>query len=155
MADTPAPAAPKSTADLQKENDALRAQLAATQQAIGAEKGPAYGTPICYCRQGEGFCRPGVIASEGFTELVKDRNNGQVAKHALIEYGEAPWTTDDKSPEHMKAHSFQTDRPYDPTGRPETWHLPDECPRQGGPGCPYAKAPMWPPRPALRSPQAP
>jgi hypothetical protein len=133
---------------LTRENAALTQQLAATQQAIVAEKGPTGGTAVCYQRQGEGFCRPAVIASEGFTEVLK-APGGALARHALIEYGEAAWTTPLDAPAHMKAHSFQTDRPWDPSGKPETWHLPSECPRQNGPGCPYAKNPQWP---ALRKP---
>lgn len=115
---------------LTKENEALKQQAA-------AEKGPDTGTVVCYQREGEGFCRPARIASEGFTEHVPGPG-GATHRHALIEYGEPPWIG-------TAAHTFQTDRHYDPMAGPNTWHLPDECPRNGAPGCPYAKNPVWPP----------
>lgn len=123
---------PGELARLREENEALRGQRA-------AEQGPPAGTPVCFQRGGEKFCRPAVVVSEGFTEHVQKQQGGPVARHALIEYGE---------PEHVKVkdedgnkvtpgHSFQTDRPWNPNGGPDTWHLLDECPHAGSPACPF------------------
>jgi len=121
---------------LLKENQALADQLKATQQSIAAEKGPPKNTRVCYQRAGEDFCRPGRVMSDGFTERVPGPA-GSTLCHALIEYGEPPWAP-------KAAHGFQTDRPYDTLGRPNTWHDPRDCPRDKGAGCPFADQPHYP-----------
>ncbi|MES2211511.1 MAG: hypothetical protein V4515_15205 [Chloroflexota bacterium] len=135
---------------LRAEVEALKGELAKHQE----EAGPPQDTKVCYQRTAEGFCRPAIIASAGYTEVMKGPT-GMVLRHALIEYGEPPWTKASGVPDHMKAHTFQADRPYNPVGTNETWHYADQCPRKGGPGCPYAKRPEWPPRQARPSVEAP
>ena len=124
-------------ARLTEENQALADELARTQKGIVAEKGPPVGTKVCYHRGEEPFCRPARVASEGFTERVPGPG-GMAHTHCLIEYGEPPWIS-------TASHTFQTDRAYSPSGGSNTWHFPEQCPRQGGPGCPYAPSPIWPP----------
>ena len=141
----------QSRREIMEENERLKAELAdeksrreAVESAVAAEKGPAQGTVICFQKHGESFCRPAVSASHGFTERVQ-RASG-VELHALIEYGEPQWAkVENKKGELVTmGHTFQTDRPWNPLGTDETWHLPDECPRKGTSGCPYARAPESP-----------
>lgn len=99
---------------LAKENDLLRNQL-----AKAPPQGPPRGTVVHFRRGKEDFCRPALIASDGFLDSVR-LLDGSLRWHALIQYGE-PYN------EPQKGHSFQTNRGYDPGCSPDTWHAPDEC----------------------------
>src|SRR5882672_3594604 len=84
----------RSRREIHEENARLALENAELKQRLAkevADRGPALGTEVCYQRQGEGYCRPAKIASDGFTEFVKAAG-GVPDRHALIEYGEPPWT---------------------------------------------------------------
>ncbi len=150
--DKPTEGPSRSRREVEEENANLRAELDALRTKVAEDQGPPVGTEVCYQRAGEGFCRPARVASDGFTELLK-HPTGIPQRHALIEYGEAPWSG---GASELKDHTFQVDRPWDPLGKPETWHVPSHCPRDGQAGCPYAKDAHWPPKPPrLDSVEAP
>lgn len=129
------------------ENEALRRRIAELEQVRAAEKGPAAGLAVCFQHGAEPFCRPAKIVSDGFTELVRV-GPGDPLRHALLEYGEPPHVIqkDEDGNPFTPGHTFQTDRPWDSMGAPDTWHLCEECPRRGQPGCPYGN---------VEAPQAP
>jgi len=135
----------RANADLRRgalaaENADLKAELARVKHDVAAERGPARGTRICYQGPGESYARPATVISDGFSDRVP-QPGGMQALHCHIAYGEAPhYVVSDKNgiPFHPE-HTFEVDRPWNPMGAPGTWHLLDECPRQGGDGCPHGK----------------
>ncbi len=125
------------------ENQRLKDELDGLRQQMATEKGPYEGAAICLQRRGEAFCRPAVVASDGFTEKVRGPKG--LLLHVLLEYGEPPWVqVENKNGDlYTPGHTFQIDRAWDPLGTEETWHRPTECVREGKKGCPYADAPDY------------
>lgn len=130
--------APREVHDLAVENAALKAELVRKTNAIAAEHGPDAGAEICYQAPGESFCRPGKVVSDGFTHR-QPLPGGESVNYCHLEYGEPPWAKvlDGEGSQVHQPHTWETERAWNPAGLPGTWHLMDECPKQGGKGCPF------------------
>lgn len=142
------PARP-SRAEIEAENESLRAELLKTRAALDttvrtvqAEKGPAKGTPVCYQRAGEAFCRPAMVLSDGFSERVP-KPGGVFDLHCYLAVGEPPHVIhkDDDGNKFTPGHTFEIQRPWSPLCAPDTWHMLDECHHLGTPKSPYYIAP--------------
>jgi len=130
--------APEAQHALAVEAATLKAELARLRGEVAAEHGPARDTKVCYQGPGEPYCRPAKILSDGFSARVP-QPGGQFALHCHLEYGEPPhyFVKDEDGNPFTPGHTFEVDRAWNPLGAPGTWHLLDECPHKGGPGCPY------------------
>lgn len=126
-------------ARLTAENKELARQLAKAPPA-----GPAMGAPVCFRRGTETVFRAARLISDGYVDSVP--HPAGPVHFALIEYGDpagAPVHMAKVNGQEVAApHGFQTNRPHDPVGGPDSWHVPSECPCGHDPArCPYADGP--------------
>lgn len=74
------------------------------------------GDKVHYIHGTEPTCRPATILSDGICERVKRGGNWLQFAHLSVGSEDSPATR-------------ETTREWDGIGRPNTWHLPGECPR--------------------------
>jgi len=113
-------------AQLKKDNAEMARKLAKLPPV-----GPDKGTALCFRRGNEAVFRKGALVSDGYVDAIP-HPAGQVL-FGLIEYGEPAGTKE-------TAQRFTTNRPHDPNGGPDSWHLPEECPCGHDPAaCPFSR----------------
>ena len=132
---TPPDLAPE-IARLTAENTELKRQLAKAPPA-----GPEVGTPVCFRRGTEAVFRAATLVSDGYVDSIQ--HPAGAVNFALIQYGDQagapPRMAKVNGVEVEAPHGFHTNRPHDPIGGPDSWHLPAECPCAHDPArCPYA-----------------